>query len=241
VSDRSRWEETNPSLGRQLKGTTIDAELKTMSEDSFARQRLCWWPDKSAEQLIDQASWDKLATMSPIRQGKQAFAVRFSPDGELVCVAAAINSMSFDKPHIEVVLHRSTHHGVQWLVEWLRDRWQKTALIVVDGKAGAQALVEKLKAAGVSKKAICEPRTADVIASTSRLLDAVHEEAITHFDQPVLNAAALGAKKRAIGKDGGFGFGGIEGTDVTPIEACALAHWGAMTTKRDPRRRLRIG
>jgi phage terminase large subunit-like protein len=240
VADRSRWEDTNPSLGLQLKGTTIDAELKTLSDDSFARQRLCWWPDKSAEQLIDKASWDKLATEKPAREGKQAFAVRFSPDGELVCVAAALKPIDDKMPHIEVVLHRSTHNGVQWLVEWLQARWQKTALIVVDGKAGAQALIEKLRAAGVGKKAICEPRVADVIASTSRLLSAVNEEAITHFDQPMLNEAALNAKKRPIGKEG-YGFGGIDACDVTPIEACTLALWAVMTTKRDPRRKMRIG
>jgi hypothetical protein len=241
VSDRSRWESTNPSLGKTLKGKTINAELNTMTPDSFARQRLCWWPDKSAEQLIDKTSWSKLGTEEPADEGKQTFAVRFSPDGGVVCVAAALKPTDDRKPHIEMVLHRSTNHGVQWLVQWLHDRWQKTALIVVDGKAGAQALVEKLRAAGVGKKAICEPRVADVIASTSRLLDAVHEEAITHFNQPALDKAALSAKKRPIGNGGGYGFGGIDASDVTPIEACALALWAVMTTKRNPRRRQRIG
>ena len=42
--------------------------------------------------------------------------------------------------------------------------------------------------------------------------------------------------KRPIG--GGWGFGG---EDSAPIEACALALWGAKNSKRDPNKRMRIG
>lgn len=44
------------------------------------------------------------------------------------------------------------------------------------------------------------------------------------------------ATKRPI--SGGFGFGG---ENCYPIEACSLALYGAKTSKRDPKRKMRIG
>lgn len=240
VSDRARWEKTNPALGKRLKGTTIAAECETLAPDSFARQRLCWWPDQSVERLISDDDWAVLAIDNPPEGGKIVFGVRFSADGATVAVAAAIKPDK-GKPHIEVIAHRPTTGGITWLVTWLVKRWSTAALIVIDGKAGTQNLIERLRAEGVGKLTISEMRPADVIASTVRTLDAIHEETITHFNQPVLNMAACNARKRPIGKDGGLGWGGINEVDVTPLEACSMAYWGVMTTKRDPRRKLRIG
>ena len=54
--------------------------------------------------------------------------------------------------------------------------------------------------------------------------------------QESMNESALTATKRPI--RGGWGFGG----DYSgPIEAAALAYWGASTSKRDPERKMRIG
>lgn len=44
------------------------------------------------------------------------------------------------------------------------------------------------------------------------------------------------AVKRPIA--GGFGFGG---DNSLPVEACALALWGAKTSRRDPTRKMKIG
>jgi hypothetical protein len=32
----------------------------------------------------------------------------------------------------------------------------------------------------------------------------------------------------------------MDGVDVSPLEASALAYWGVMTTRRDPGRRQRL-
>ena len=48
--------------------------------------------------------------------------------------------------------------------------------------------------------------------------------------------SAITATKRPVA--GGWGFGG---DNSAPIEAAALALWGAKTSKRDPNRVMRIG
>jgi hypothetical protein len=65
----------------------------------------------------------------------------------------------------------------------------------------------------------------------------LNEQTVTWFDkQDALRESATTATKRPIG--GGWGFGG---EDSAPIEACALAFWGAKNSKRDPNRKMRIG
>ena len=54
--------------------------------------------------------------------------------------------------------------------------------------------------------------------------------------QTVLDESAVTAVKRPIA--GGFGFGG---DNSLPVEACALALWGAKTSRRDPTRKMKIG
>jgi hypothetical protein len=69
------------------------------------------------------------------------------------------------------------------------------------------------------------------------LTDALTEKSITWYEkQEDLNDSALTSVRRSIG--GGWGFGG---ENAAPIEAAALALWGARTSKRDPSRKMRIG
>lgn len=78
----------------------------------------------------------------------------------------------------------------------------------------------------------------DVLAAVGLLSNAVNEKHadMVQMPQEALNESAVTAVKRPIG--GGYGFGG---ENSLPVEACALALWGAKTSKRDPTRKMRIG
>ena len=108
---------------------------------------------------------------------------------------------------------------------------------MVDGASNAQDLTERLLRAKVPQSCIVRPSASDVIAACSMLNNAVKEQSVTHFDQPALNLSATHTKRRPIGKTGGWGFASTDEADATLIEACALAHWQAITTKRDPSRK----
>ena len=87
------------------------------------------------------------------------------------------------------------------------------------------------------KGSVIRPRVNEVIAATSTLTDAVNEQTVTWYSkQDLLRESAVTSIKRPIG--GGWGFGG---ENSIPIEAAALALWGAKTSKRDPSRKMRIG
>lgn len=240
VRDERRWEQSNPSLGRRITRKAVLKELATMSDDGFARERLGWWREGVRDAAFDMGEWDALATDAPPMDGRLAFGVKFSADGAHVSLAAAVDDGT-GKRHVEVIANRTLSHGTRWLADWLARQSGSAATTVIDGKSGAQALVDRLIAAGVPKRALAIPGTGDAIAAYAAFSVAVTEGKLTHYAQPALDAAVRGAQRRRIGKGGGFGFQGFEGVDVSPLEACCMALWGASTSKRDPRRKLRVG
>lgn len=111
---------------------------------------------------------------------------------------------------------------------------------MIDGKNGADVLIEKIKPAGggawAFKDSVVKPTAQNVVTAANMLVNDVNESAITWYSgQEGLNDSALTAVKRNIG--GGWGFGGA-GSEL--IEACSLALWGCKISKRNPLRKMRI-
>ena len=229
---------TNPSMGLVLSEEWTEDEFSNASLEGFARERLGWW--SSDEQLIDavigKADWDACRIEEPCREGKVVYAVKFSPDGKRGTLAACHKAPG-SKPFVYVVASRSLEHGMGWFADKLASNWRKAALIVIDGKANARGLYDRLLAAGVSKRALLLPNVSDVIAAYSRFLSAVLECEVTHWGQPALDASATCTARRQIGNGGGWGFRSTDIADSSLIEACCLAHWGVLMTKRDPDRK----
>ena len=209
-----------------------------MDADTFARERLGWWSKtyKDYETCIDSKEWNACVNEHPLKQGVCVYAVKFSPDGATGAMAACYKP-SDGVPFVFVVDHRSMSSGLGWFEDTLSKNHDKAAQIVIDGQSNAQALTDRLLTDGVPHKTIIRPRTGDVVAACSWLSNAVKEKQITHYNQEALNLSATKTRKRRIGNNGGWGFGSTDEADATLIEACALAYWGAMTTKRKPGRK----
>lgn len=235
IDDVDLWYACNPAMGRRMSEATVRDEHDSMSRDGFARERLGWWtPAQSFEGAIEAADWDACKEADPSNEGTVSYAVRFSSDGSTGCIAACHRN---EVPFVYVVDCVSTANGIQWFAEELAKRHGKAAQIVIDGQSNAQDLNDRLLAAGVPKRVIARPTAGDVIAACSSFANAVKERRVAHWGQPVLDASAVGSAKRKIGTSGGWGFRSTDQADATPVEACALAYWAAMTTKRKPGRK----
>ena len=238
VTDRSRWFAANPSLGLLIQEDTVEAEMEQMDGDTFARERLGWWsPVDTVEAAIGRQGWDACKVDDPSRDGLVCYAVKFSPDGATGSIAACHRG---DVPFVYVVDSRSTSHGIQWFADELAKRHGKAAQIVVDGQSNAQDLNDRLLAAKVPHRVIIRPRTGDVIAACSSFANAVKERSVCHYGQPALDASATMSARRRIGSSGGWGFQSTDEADASLVEACALAYWAAMTTKRKPGRKAKV-
>ena len=230
--------QTNPAMGYRIKESTMYDVMDTMSADGFARECLGWWTSVVSliETVINAELWNACKVDNPRKNGLLVYAVKFSPDGATGALAACYKPDE-GVPFVYVVDVKSLSHGIGWFVDNLVPRADKAAQIVIDGQSNAQNLNERLLAEGVSTKAIVRPQTRDVIAACSTLVNAVKERKVTHYGQPALDDSATKTKRRRIGNNGGFGFESTDQANAELIEACALAYWGAMTTKRNPNRK----
>lgn len=239
VEDTGLWYMTNPAMGIRLTEDFTREELRTMSKDGFARERLGWWSPivkQKVEHAIPAEIWDACGSLDPKPEGKTAYGVKFSPDGSEVCICGAVIPAQ-GTARISMIRREPMGRGTQWLADWLIPRSTKASCVVIDGRNGVDVLVEKISDAWKSKGAIVKPSVKDVLASVGNLTNALNEKTVTWYEkQEDLRDSAVTSIKRPIG--GGWGFGG---ENSIPIEAAALALWGAKTSKRDPSRKMRIG
>lgn len=239
VSDRDRWFSTNPALGRRIMLSTIEGELEQMSEDTFARERLGWWTpivEHRIDYAIDSELWDSCKSDELKPEGKTAYGVKFSADGSEVVLCGAVIPKD-GLPRISLIDRKPTGYGTQWLADWLNDRYDKACCVVIDGRNGVDVLIDKISGVWRMKGSVLRPTAKDMIAAVSLLMDSLTENTVTWYSQQLdLRESAVTATRRPI--SGGWGFGG---DNSCPIEACALALYGAKTCKRDPSRKMRIG
>lgn len=238
VSDPARWAECNPALGRRILLSTIEGECEQMPADTFARERLGWWSPVATEKIdyaIPVDVWDACKSSEQKPEGKTAYGVKFSADGSEVCLCGAV--IGEEKARISLIEVRPTGHGIRWLSDWLNERYNKASCVVIDGRNGVDVLVDRISETWKAKGSVIRPSVKDVLAAVSGLVEDINEQSVTWYEkQETLRDSAVTSVKRPIA--GGWGFGG---DNSIPIEACALALWGAKQSKRQPGKKMLIG
>ena len=239
IDEPSVWYMTNPALGVRLDEEFTTEELRTMSPDGFARERLGWWTpiiEHKEETAIPEEVWDACMSEEKKPEGKTAYGIKFTADGSAVYLCGAVIPTK-GPARISLIEARPTGHGLKWLAEWLIPRYKEASCVVIDGRNGVDTLVDKISDTWKAKGSIIRPSARDVIAAVGGLTNALNEKSVTWYKgQDTLRESAITATRRRIGT--GWGFGGEQSG---PIEAAALALWGATQTKRNPQKRMRIG
>ena len=240
-NDVEMWYRCCPAMGYRIKEDVMADAAAKSSDDGFAREYLGWWSKAArADAAIDADAWAACKTDKPPVDGLVSYGVKFSIDGKRGALAACIKPAN-GAPHVEVVAVRSTVRGIRWFADWIAPRMGEAAQATIDGKAKSAALEKRLSSGGVPKLAVKIAAPGDVIAACAMFEDAVSDGQVSHFGQPALDESATKCAKRNIGKAGGWGFETADGADPIVVEAAALAYWTAMTTKRNPKRKLRVG
>lgn len=239
ITDQRRWAATNPALGRRILMSTIEAELEQLAPDDFARERLGWWTpvvEHKEVKAIPEEVWDACASDDKKPDGKTAYGIKFSADGSTVCLCGAVVPQT-GKARVSLIDIKPTGHGIRWLADFLNARYNTACCVVIDGRNGVDVLVERIQDVWRMKGSVVRPTAKDMLASVSTLTDALNEQTVTWYkQQTALRESAVSSIRRDLA--GGWAFGGEYSL---PVEACALALWGAKTSKRDPARRMRIG
>lgn len=238
VQNKDRWYLSNPSLGFQLLEEALEKDATKMSPDVFAREHLGFLAKKRElmNYALDHNHWASCVSDELKPDGKTAFGVKFSADGSTVALCGAVID-DVGMIRISLIDMKNTGQGIQWLADWLNERYKKASCVVIDGRNGVDVLVDKIKDTWITKNSVIKAGMKDVVAAVGMLTDAINEKRLTWYSkQEVLNDSAISSIKRPIG--GGWGFGG---ENSTPIEACSLALWGVKTSKRNPQKKMKIG
>lgn len=239
AEDHNLWFMSNPAMGIRLSEEFTDAERRSLSKDGFARERLGWWSPilaRKTDNAIDKDEWEACMSLDPKPDGKTAYGVKFTPDGSEVILCGAVIPKQ-GAARISLIERKPTSHGIKWLADWLNARNKQACCVVIDGRNGVDILCERIHDSWRIKGTVIRPSARDVIAAASQLTTEISEKTVTWYGpQEDLNDSAINSIKRAIG--GGFGFGG---DNSAPLEAAALALWGARNSKRDPNKRMMIG
>lgn len=241
LDDRKQLAKANPSYPHRTSETAIQRMRKLLgSEESFRREAFGEWDEAAiSKKAINMQTWGDLAIAPAARPtvGRRVYAARFSVDGSAVALAAAIRPETGGPVHVDGIKLASTADGTAWLVDWLVERKDEAAQIVVDGKAGVGYLVNALRENKIPASVILTPSTDQAITAHTMFDSAITSKDLTHSGQALLDQHAKAAMRRKIGTTGGFGWAAPEGESVALLDAVTLAHWGAKTTKRKPGRR----
>ncbi len=237
IWDESRWWSVMPSLGAHADARAIRAGMKDMDELGAAQEYLGYWLP-AAEQVerpvigADEWAACEVERAPEVRaDDRVAYGVKFSPDGAIVALAAC--SRAGESSHVELLRLESTSSGVSWLATWLLGHASSGCAVAIDGKSGAGALCE-LMAQAAPRNYVMRPSAADVTTAAAMTLDAVRTRKLTHIAAEELDASATTSTRRAVGRGGGWSWGGEQ---PTGIDAAGLALWAAATSKRNPKRR----
>lgn len=240
LEDRKQLAKANPSYPHRTSDAAIQRMRKLLgSDESYKREAYGIWDEAAlTKKAIKPTVWDarKIDKAAVPTDGRRVYAVRFAVDGSAVGLAAAIRPEA-GPIHVEGIKMASMADGTAWLADFLIERHEKAAQIVIDGKAGVGYLVQALRDAKVPASVILTPGTDEVISAHSMFEAAFTGAGMTHSGQELLDKQAKHAEKRKIGATGGFGWSAPAGESVVLLDAGTLAYWGAKTTKRRPGRK----
>lgn len=237
TADRSQWAQANPALGLRLGVQVIEDEYAAMDDATFLRERGGAWSVDGTRKVVPDHVWAALSDPASQPADRLAMAIDMAPEGASASIGVA-GKRADDRWHVELIEQRE---GSMWVVE----RAASVALrhgfgaVVVDGASPAMALVEPLRAKGLTVTVTGARDMGQACGSFYRLL---MEDGLRHVGQPQLALSMSMARKRAIGSEGLWGWGrAVSGADISPTVVVTLALWGAMSTGAKVQKRQRTG
>ena len=241
--DREQWAKANPSYPERTDEDAILRMRENLPTDAFRREALGIWDETATSVAIDPAKWASVESMPENLPdgGTLNFGLDMPPDRSVLTIGCAIRYPDGRALVQMADIKDARHDGLQWAVDWLAERWLKTASVVIDSQSPATSLLPDLKRAHVLATVT---GMNEMGRACGRFMDMLNDKTLIHLPdtmQPQLAAAVKGATIRPIGRSGAFGWNKLgSDVDISPLVACTLALWGACTTKRHPGRKQEV-
>ena len=225
TDDKQQLRRANPSYPKRTPLRAIRKLRRSLSEAHFRREVLGIWDDLSTPAVIPPDVWERCADQASRPVEKFVLAIDVSPNRQQAAVAFA-GWRDDELVHVELAQSRE---GTGWIVDWVTERCARNPIsaVVVDGKGPAASLARQLRAAKVK---VVTTTAEDMTTACADLQDACMNGELRHIAQPQLTRALNEGRKRSIGDRWAWNRR-TEQSDITPIVAATLAHWGVLSTK----------
>lgn len=253
LDDVEVWKRSNPSevhvgSGHGVSVETMKRERSSMSDEGFARERLCIWPPDLTQGfgVITQEQWDAMKDERSGSEeseetkltGKPIISISVSPrgSGSSRTAIGLCSARQDGKRHIELI---ASDKGTSWSVEFLKHLLLANDIgaIVIDPGSPTGSLLAQIEnlltEMGLSSDLLLKMTSRDVAAAFGMLYDAAtgSEVTIVHLGQAELDLAIGGAVTRTVGTDG-LTWDSMKSTcDVTGLIAVTNVIWGLFRAK----------
>ena len=216
----------NPAFPHRVGERAILRNKKGLSDDSVYREVFGLW-DAIGKQFspINGPLWAEAADVGPADGTRpDALAVDMSHAREISIGACWLEDSS---AHVEEVWAGVDEPAA---IEWIVARAGRRMPVMIDAKSPASSMIPALKARKVK---VLTGNENDMARGCGLFASDVEAGRLTHADQPSVNEAREGARKRAIGSAGGWGYDRKDPTvKIHPLVAVTLARVAATITQR---------
>ncbi len=217
----------NPAFPHRVGERAILRNKKGLTDDSVYRETFGLWDDLAkARSPISAALWREQVDVGPPDDAKpDALAVDMSHGRHLSVSACWLEAE--DTAHGEEVWAGPDPDAA---VEWIVARAGRRIPVVIDSASPAASLAPVLRA---RKVRVLTTSGSDMAKACGQLVDKLGLGKFTHAGQEPVDEAAKGARKRAIGAAGGWGYDRAdESVNIAPLVSLTLALFGALATKK---------
>lgn len=226
--DPDQLRKANPSYPhRTTHRALLRLRKKLKNDDAWNREARGIW-DEITKQFspVNGALWSAAIDVGP--SGKpDALAVDMSHDRHISVGACWLEDSS---AHVEEVWAGADEPAA---VEWVADAWKRAGRrtpLFIDGQSPAASMIPALRARGVK---VYTGGASDMSRGCGLFTSDLEAGRLTHADQDAVNEAREGARKRAIGTAGGWGYDRKDpSVQIHPLVAVTLARLGASMKKK---------
>lgn len=230
LDDPQQWAKANASYPHRTPHESMLRLRENLNDDGdWRREALGIWDEVAAHKsVIPAALWETLEAEGP-SDGTQpdAIAVDASHDG--IPVVAACWRID-EQAHVELL--GAGEADDEALADWLSEKSSPKIPVVIDGASPAARLIPLLTKRRVK---VVTGSSMAMSKACGGLHSAVMAGLLT-WGGPngyLLGRALVGAQKRKIGDAGGWGWDRRDpDTNISPLVAVTLAHYGAANAKK---------
>lgn len=225
--DRDQWRKANPSFPtRTSERAMLRLRKKLKNPDSWRREALGIWDEMQRQfSPINGALWDDAVDVGPLADAKpSALAVDASHSREISVGACWLEDSS---AHVEEVWAGIDEPAA---VEWVAARAGRRIPVLIDAKSPASSMIPALR---VRRVKVLTGNENDMARGCGLMVSGLMDGRLTHADQQAVNQAREGARKRAIGTAGGWGYDRKDpNTKIHPLVAVTLARVAAAINEK---------